>query len=718
MTFLQRFGAPVLRAVLRTIFRVLNKTVVTGMENAITDDRRAVYIANHVSFLDAALLAAFLPGNPTFAVNTFAARWWWMRLVMPFFNCITIDPTNPMATKTLIKLVQSGHKLVIFPEGRLTVTGALMKVYDGPGMIADKADAVIVPIRLDGVQFSPFSRLKGKMPLHWFPDFKMTILPPQRFAVSDGMVGRARRREIGNKLYDVMVNLIFDTAHTDRTLFRALIDSRKSFGSDTVVADDINRSPLTYDRLLVASYVMGHKFAQFTDVKEHVGILLPNSVATLVTFFGLQEGHRVPAMLNFSTGIANMLSAVDAAAINTVITSRMFVEKAKMEETIAAFTQHGMNIVYLEDIKASVTVMDKVRGFFKKMGSFDETDRSPRDPAVILFTSGSEGVPKGVALSHQNLLSNIYQLAARVDFNSSDIVFNALPLFHSFGLTGGMLLPVLNGIKSFLYPSPLHYKIVPELVYDVNATIMFGTDTFLTGYAKHANPYDLYSIRYIFAGAEKVKDSTRAVYMEKFGKRVLEGYGSTECSPVISTNTAMQYKAGTVGRLLPRIEYRLEVVPGVDRGGRLHVYGPNVMAGYLTKEHPGKVVPPVGGWYDTGDIVDIDHEGFITILGRAKRFAKIAGEMVSLTAVEAFVSQVWPNEGNACIAVPDDRKGERLVLFTTVFLPDDNYRATLVSRATDMNVNMLMVPSEIRVVDAIPLLGTGKTDYNALKNMV
>ncbi len=334
---------------------------------------------------------------------------------------------------------------------------------------------------------------------------------------------------------------------------------------------------------------------------------------------------------------------------------------------------------------------------------------------MVLFTSGTEGLPKGVVLSHRNILANQAQLATVVDFNPTDIVFNALPMFHSFGLTGGFLLPVLSGVKTFLYPTPLHYRIVPELVYDTNATIFFGTNTFLAGYARVAHPYDFYSVRYVFAGAEAVKEETRRIWAEKFGLRLLEGYGATETSPVIATNTAMMYRAGTVGTLLPGIEHRVEPVEGLARGGRLHVKGPNVMLGYLRAEAPGVIQPPADGLYDSGDIVDIDHDGFMTILGRARRFAKIAGEMVPLGAVEDFVGRVWPGSAHAVVTRPDPRRGETLVLVTEHEGAD---RGTLLAAAQREGVPELFVPRVIVTVMKLPLLGTGKTDYTATRELV
>jgi len=324
-------------------------------------------------------------------------------------------------------------------------------------------------------------------------------------------------------------------------------------------------------------------------------------------------------------------------------------------------------------------------------------------------------VPKGVVLSHRNMLTNAAQAAARIDFGREDKVFNVLPVFHSFGLTIGVVLPLVSGVRVYLYPSPLHYRTVSELIYGVNATIMFGTDTFLAGYARVAHPYDFRSLRYILSGAEPVKESTRKTYMEKFGLRILEGYGVTETAPALALNTPMFNRFGTVGRMLPGMEARLDKVEGVEEGGRLSVKGPNVMLGYLRVEKPGVLEPPPGGWHDTGDIVTIDKQGFITIQGRAKRFAKIAGEMISFAAVEALASELWPEALSAVASVPDPRKGERLIMVTQQKNP---LRSEFQAFARSHGATELMVPAEIVYMEKLPLLGTGKIDNMTVTKLI
>jgi len=290
------------------------------------------------------------------------------------------------------------------------------------------------------------------------------------------------------------------------------------------------------------------------------------------------------------------------------------------------------------------------------------------------------------------------------------VCLNALPMFHSFGLTAGTMLTVLNGIKTFFYPSPLHYRMIPEIAYDIDATILFGTNVFLSAYAKNAHPYDFHTLKYAVAGAEKLQQDTRELWMHKFGIRILEGYGATETSPILSVNTPLNFKIGSVGRFMPGIKHRLEHIPGITKGGRLFVRSPNVMKGYLLHDNPGELHPPKDGWYDTGDIVAIDDEGFIFIQGRAKRFAKVAGEMVSLTAVEETVKKCWPEHEHVALAFPDPGKGERVVLMSTLEEPS---RKELIAYVKENGVNELQVPKAYLYVSEIPLLGTGKIHYVA-----
>jgi acyl-[acyl-carrier-protein]-phospholipid O-acyltransferase/long-chain-fatty-acid--[acyl-carrier-protein] ligase len=708
-----------LKNLLKKFLTKLYKIEIKGLENYEKAGNRVLIVANHLSFLDAILLAVFLPEKPMFAVNTFIAGKWWMRPFLALADTYALDPTNPMATKSLINEIKKDKKCIIFPEGRITVTGSLMKIYEGPGMIADKTDAMILPVRLDGAQYTPFSRLKGRVKIHLFPKITLTILKPVKFEVEKEITGRARRAANADKLYDIMTDMLFESSDYKKTLFESLLDARKIHGGNHSIIVDATRKAVTYNQLVARCLILGKKISQDTKHGEYVGFMLPNMVSSIVTFFAMQAFGRVPAMLNFSTGGQNFIAACNVAKIKTIYTSKRFVDGAKLSHLTELAEKEGIKIFYLEDIREKITLIDKFFGLLKSRFiscSFKKINSSTsNDPAIILFTSGSEGTPKGVVLSHENIQANRFQLASRVDFGSKDMVFNALPIFHSFGLNGGTLLPILAGIKTFFYPSPLHYRIVPELVYDTNATIMFGTNTFLSNYARFAHAYDFYSIRYVFAGAEKLDEETRKVWSEKFGVRIFEGYGATETSPALSTNTPMHNKPGTVGRLMPGIKFQLEEITGITDGKKLLVSGPNIMKGYLLSSNPGFITPPQDGWYDTGDIVAIDDKGYVSIKGRAKRFAKIAGEMVSLTATEVNIAKIDPKSAHAIVAIPDPKKGEQLILMTT---SQTLKRADISAYFKENQITELSVPKEIIVVENLPLLGTGKIDYVKVKELI
>ncbi len=702
-----------LRDFLTVAFRTLFRLEVTGLENVAKGGPNAIIALNHVSFLDASLALSFLETEPVFAIDSGIAQRWWAKPFLRFTRALPIDPTKPMATRTLIHAVQSGESLIIFPEGRITVTGSLMKVYDGAGLIAEKSGAMVVPIRIKGLEATFFSRLgRNQVRRRLFPKVKATILPPVRLEVDPELRGKKRRIAAGAALYQVMSDLVFQTTANDRTVVEAVIEAAQEHGRGRVAVEDPVTGALSYRKMLAGVAVLGRKLMPLADISEAVGVMLPNANGAAVTLLALMSAGRVPAMINFTAGAANIRAACRAALIKTIVTSRNFVEKGRLAPLVEQIAT-DVRIVYLEDIRPTISFVDRLRGLMRAERPL--VARDVDDPAAILFTSGSEGTPKGVVLSHRNILANAAQAEARIDFGRTDKVFSVLPVFHSFGLTVGLILPLVYGVRVYLYPSPLHYRIVPELIYGVNATILFGTDTFLAGYARSAHAYDFRSLRYILAGAEPVKVSTRRVYMEKFGLRILEGYGVTETAPALALNTPMFNKFGTVGRLLPGMEMRLDPVPGVDDGGRLFVRGPNVMLGYLRAEHPGVLERPEAGWHDTGDIVSVDHEGFITIRGRAKRFAKIGGEMISLAAVETLAAELWPDALSGVATVPDPRKGERLILVTTHKNP---VRSDLLLFARSRGASEMMVPSEVLIVEKLPLLGSGKIDYAALQELV
>jgi acyl-[acyl-carrier-protein]-phospholipid O-acyltransferase/long-chain-fatty-acid--[acyl-carrier-protein] ligase len=701
------------RDFLSILFRAFYRLEVKGLENLEKAGPNPIIALNHVSFLDAAAILSVLPREPIFAIDHSISQRWWVKPFLKLTRAIPLDPSKPLGTRTLVNAVKAGEPLVIFPEGRLTVTGSLMKVYDGAGLIAEKSGAMVVPVRIDGPEATLFSRLSREQTRRrWFPKFTLTILEPVRLTIGAALKGKERRQAAGAALYQIMSDLVFRTTNTNRTLIEAAVDAARAHGFSRNALEDPIAGKLSYRQLLFSVRALAGKLQNYGEVGEAIGVMSPNANAGAVAILALSSAGCVPAMINFSAGAANILAGCKSAKVKTIVTSRGFVEKGKLDKLLAALSE-SVQFVYLEDLRESVTFMDKLRALLFHRRA--QVARKPDDPAAILFTSGSEGAPKGVVLSHRNILANAAQARARIDFGRTDKVFNALPIFHSFGLTVGLVLPLVSGVPIYLYPSPLHFRIVPELVYGSNATILLGADTFLSGYARAAHPYDFRSIRYVVAGAEPVKETTRATWSEKFGARILEGYGVTETSPVLALNTPMFNKIGTVGRMVPGVDLRLEPVPGIEGGGKLFVRGPNVMLGYLKADNPGVLQPPKEGWHDTGDIVTIDAQGFVTIKGRAKRFAKIGGEMVSLAAIEALAAELWPEARSVAATEVDPRKGERVILVTR---QPGATRADFQSFAKSKGAADVMTPAEILVVDSIPLLGSGKLDFAAVTKMV
>lgn len=684
---------------------------------------KGVYVSNHVSFLDPVLLFAFLPGNPVFALNGHLYRKRWIRFFMRTADIVLFNPIEPSDLKELIAIVNGGRLCVIFAEGRVTENGGLMKIYEAPGLLADKSKAPIIPVWINGPQYGYFSKTKGKLPHRPLPKMKITVGKPRSFKLKDEL--RRQRDHISNEVYMILREMSFECNYNPNiSLFAQLmktakVHAKKGLYKRPHFVEDIQRVPNTYKDIIIKSFVLGKYFKRRTPQGEPVAILLPNSIAAVCSFFGLSAYDRIPVMLNFSVGAKNMASMCKTAEVRMVITSSTFIKTAKLESTIEVLKAHGLKIVYLESLRKEIGLWDKINAYLRyKIKRVPHKDGGNKK-AVILFTSGSEGAPKAVVLSHANIISNIKQMSAIETINTTDTVFNALPMFHSFGLTVGTLFPLLEGAKLFLYPSPLHYRVVAEIVYEIGASIMFGTDTFFRGYAKIAHPFDFHNVRFMFGGAEAVKPDTRNMWMERLGIRVLEAYGATECSPVVTANNRIFNRFGSIGKLLPAIQYKIEPVEGIEKGGELVIKGPNIMLGYIMPDNPGKLVPLEGGWYHTGDVVEIDEIGFVYIKDRIKRFAKIGGEMVSLNAVHEMVCKAYEWMGAdfqyGVVAVPHESKGEQIVLVT------NNNQVTqdvLHSYIKNNGMSELFLPRVILYRDKLPVFATGKADNVTLKKEV
>lgn len=703
--------------IIKGICRLLFRVEVKGLTNLPTANGLLI-VANHASFLDGLLIGLFIPKKATFVVHNEVLKHWWFRQILRLTPHIGVDPGSPYAMKQVIRLLESGQNVVIFPEGRITLTGNLMKIYDGPGFVAAKTHAPVLPIHVDGAAESYFGRLTQAHPRKLLPKVVLTISPASHITMPEPASGAApfsakeKRRLAGEQMRAIMQTMLF-RSQKNHSLFEAFLDATDRFGRDYKLIEDHRELEEPYQELLKKSLALGRLVNKISHSTETVGVLMPNVTNTVALILGMSAFHRVPALLNYTAGVAGIQNACIAANIKTVITSRQFIETADLAGVVSKLTD--VRIVYLESLREALSWVDRLwlMGFAMRWPRLATSPGRADQAAVVLFTSGSEGKPKGVVHSHQSILANISQILSVLDINATDKCMMVLPIFHAFGFTAS-LLTLLNGVKLFIFPSPLQYKVIPEVIYDRNCTIFFATSTFLGNYAKYAHPYDFYKLKLVVAGAEKLSEEVRKTYSDKFGIRILEGYGATECAPVISANTPMANLNGSVGQLMPGMHARLDPVEGIKNGGLLLVKGDNIMMGYYLFDQPGILQPPADGWYNTGDIVEIDAAGFLYVKGRVKRFAKIAGEMVSLETVEKIAETAAPDFEHAAITQSDSQRGESIMLYTT---DPDLKREDLQIVAKNLGSPEIAIARKIIYIDNIPLLGTGKTDYVTLKQL-
>ena len=696
---------------LKKIFRI----EIIGEENLRLCTGSTIIIPNHVSILDGVLIELYVNIKKSFIVEQAQAEKTLFKFFLSFVEYFTVNMHNTYALKHMLNKLKSGGNCVMFPEGRITVTSGIMKIQAGAGIIADRGGYEVLPVWMSGPEKSIFSYTKHLCGFKWFPKIKIYIGKPGKLQVNEEIKGRYRRELLALEIYKSLERLAFESTYkNEKDIFETLVETACREGFSTKILQDQTFQSLTYRQIVLGALILGKKIKTLTKDQKYVGYMLPSVNGSVVTYMAFQAYGITPAILNFSSGLESLKSTAIIADLKHVITSRKFIENGNLQEVVNKLSEL-VQFIYLEDIRENLNLYDKIEGKLKSYFPIRarKAYKKSRDAdATVLFTSGSEGRPKGVVLSVDNILANISQIMSRWDFNSTDKVFNALPIFHCFGLVMGTLYPLIKGVKLFMYPSPLHYRIVPQLIYETDSTIFISTDTFLNGYARKADPYDFHSLRVVVAGAEKLKSATRALYCNRFGIRVIEGYGATEASPVVSCNTPMHNSIGSVGRILSGMSYRLDEVPGFDGAGTLVLKGSNVMKGYLKFDQPG-VLEPADEWYDTGDIVEVDERDFITIRGRAKRFVKIGGEMVSLNAVEILIQKIKEDNIHAVISIPSEKKGEEIILITEA---KDLSRKEIVQFVREAGESELLIPRKVIYVEKIPILSTGKIDYPSVKD--
>jgi len=499
-----------------------------------------------------------------------------------------------------------------------------------------------------------------------------------------------------------------------RNLFEAFLEACKTNGADRKILTDGDGRTLNYGELRRAAFAFSAPLKSKTADGEAIGIALPTGAGAVIAFLSIHAAGRIPAMLNFTAGIKNLKAAAKTAPFKTVITAHKFVELAGLESLMEELSA-VVEILYLEDMREDIGLLGKARALIGPVfPSLFTPKPSPDDTAIILFTSGTEGDPKGVVLTHANILANIEQIEQHVHLEETDIFFNPLPTFHCYGLTAGTLWPIFSGHPVILHPSPLQTKTIAKRISKSGATVLFATDTFLQQYMRASAEGGMDSLRIAVCGAERVREETRKTASERFSFEVLEGYGVTECAPVLAANQPGDIRAGTIGKMLPGIETKLEPVEGLSDAGQLWVRGPNVMKGYISPDKPGAVNTLPDGWHDTGDVVSINEDGYYVIRGRVKRFAKIGGEMISLTVVENCAAAVWPDEMHAAAIAPDARRGEQIILVTEYDAPN---RQDLLRWAQTHGVPEIAVPKRFVSVESLPVLGTGKLDYVSITQL-
>lgn len=683
------------RRIFMANFMKSNRIVSEGFDT-LSLTKRSIFISNHVSQEDISVLNDLLPKHVIFAINdneNLSSHEHYKNRKIITYNFLKTDSLNKLKST-----IESDIPILIFPEAKVSNTGSLVKIYDEICDLIIQTKATIHPIVIVGTENE-----------NYFPQpyTKVSLRYPFKFEEDETISYDKNKQQLNLQLINLFRTMRFNqTVKSNVNLFNELLETSKSLGEKAVIIEDPNTS-MTYKDLLLAIYVFQNKLKPILKDQSIIGTFLPTAVGNVLTLFSLFKLGKTPALLNSSMSESSIIECIETANIKTILTSRTFIKLGGLESTLQRI-QECCKVFFLEDIKSDISTSDKLKGVSEYTLS-KKAEHGKNE--LILFTSGSENKPKGVILTHNNIYSNIHQALSVVDITSKDKILNAMPMFHSFGLTVGSILPLLTGTYVYLYPSPLHHKAIPEVAYQKEATVIFGTSTFFSMYGRNADPYDFRTMRLAVAGAEKLNSEVYQLWLDKFGVRICEGYGVTETAPILALNTPLTYKKGTVGQLLPGMDYRLEKVEGIEEGGNLFVKGPNVMKGYLIHD---KGYVPLDEWHNCGDVVTVDDEGYISIISRLKRFAKIGGEMVSLNLVEDLATQFFGTRVIASVAIPDKRKGEKITLFTTS--ADFNLKEFKKFIKTNKQSNLL-IPKELVLLEQIPLLGSGKTDYVTLQKL-
>jgi acyl-[acyl-carrier-protein]-phospholipid O-acyltransferase/long-chain-fatty-acid--[acyl-carrier-protein] ligase len=717
---------------MRLLLWILTHTVyrikVIGRDN-IPERGGALFVCNHMSFVDACLLIASTDRPIRFLVFKDIYE---MPLIKPFAKMMrAISISSQQRPRDMIRslreaseAIRAGEVVCIFAEGQITRTGLLLPFRRGFERIMKGVEAPIVPIALDGVWGSIFSFERGRF--LW----KLPRKIPYPVTVSFGtpMAATSTAPEVRHAVQDLQSNAFLLRRKRMKTLDHALVRTARRHPMRFAMAD--GRVPkVRFGGVLLKSIFLARRLRKTWDAQEMVGILLPPSVAgALVNYAALLLG-KVPVNLNYTASNEVMASCARQCNLKTVITTKALLERLPN-------LQVPGQTVFVEEVAAAPRLTEKLVSFLIAGLPFPllkKTLGAKRfqldDLATVIFSSGSTGDPKGVMLSHYNIGSNLSQMTQVFMLDRRDRVLGILPFFHSFGFTATLALPAAIGIGAVFHPSPLEARAVGALVAQYRITFLIATPTFLQAYIRRCAPEDFGSLQFVMVGAEKLPERVAQAFEDTFGIKPLEGYGCTECSPVVSVNTKdfraagfrqVGAKRGRIGHPLPGITVRVldpETMQPVPEGtpGMLLVHGPNVMLGYLGRpEKTAEVLKD--GWYTTGDIATLDQDGFLTITDRLSRFSKIGGEMVPHVKVEDKLHELAgvTEQTFAVAAVPDEKKGERLVVLHT--LSEEKLAPVLQSFANcELPALWKPRPNQFFRVTALPMLGTGKIDLRGAK---
>jgi acyl-[acyl-carrier-protein]-phospholipid O-acyltransferase/long-chain-fatty-acid--[acyl-carrier-protein] ligase len=654
-----------------------------------------VIVSNHVSYADALLIGSATPR---------LVRWisWKAiydhKLLKPLFRLmrtVPIDLTSPRSAAATLAFcraeVAAGELTGIFPEGQITRDGELLAFKRGFERIAGAAP--IIPVRIDGMWGHPLSMKGGKLGgcwERWFrPRVTVTIGEPITGPITPETL-RAKVMELAPTVHD--------------TLGRRFVKAARARWGSLALADSFGKQ-LTFGQALTAAQLVRRWLDGHAPVQPMVGLLLPNSVGAALANIAVTMSGRTAVNLNFTAGPASMASAIEQCELKTILSSKLFVTRQKI------VPMPGM--VYLEDLLGGFTKSEKATAYLQARFAPRLAKGQPDDVTAIIFSSGSTGEPKGVELTHANLLSNMEAVGKVYPVGQSDVMLGILPFFHSFGFSYNLWFPLLHEFPVVLHPNPSDAKTIGELAEKYQATFLLSTPTFAATYARKCTKEQFATIRYVLVGAEKLRPAVAQQFEEKFGIRMHEGYGCTEMAPVVSVNAPGAFKAESVGRPLPGVSVRLvdpgTMKPVADGGeGMLLVHGPNRMRGYLNQpERTATVLRD--GYYVTGDMARLDEEGFLFITGRLSRFSKIGGEMVPHLKVEECLQKLLGDATCLVLGVPDAQRGERLVVLHTHPRLE---AAAMVEHLNHAGLPALWIPKphQFFQVDSIPTLGTGKTD--------